>query len=400
MKNSPLPDLTALANDGTVTAKPDDAFIGFGNEVAVDADGWALVRYGEWPHERGLQRFGREQAEEIERYFRNGWNTIKRAIVGLPVFHGHPDRVEQLETALANTRDARERAAIEREIAEVKRRYPDRTVYGSIADLEVRDDGLAIKPVLTGDGAALVNEKGKRFFSPHWLARKLGEEKGRTVFGPAFLLSIGLTDNPNIAGTSLVNARSGSPENSNHNQNPTMPKWLLDLLGFANEAEATQEKITEKINSLLARPEQTALANEQSRATALTNDLATAKQQLTEAQTALANERKAHAEALVATAVKDGRITEAQKPVWLTRLDRDFATESAALANEAPKMKTHGRSDAVAGRQVTSDVAAQFEALVNEATPKFGGDRDRAWQHVKSSKAGKALWEQMQPAKN
>jgi len=395
-----LQQLVALGNEAAPTGEP---LIGLGNAVAIDDHGWAIIPYGEHMHEQGLQRFGREQAEEIEGYFRNTWNTIKRAIVGLPIYKGHPDLVDQRQKSLANAKDEATRARIRASIEELKRRYPDRANYGSIADLEVRDDGLAVKPVLTGDGATLVNEKGLRYFSPHWLARQGPKENGRDVFTPAFLLSIGLTDNPNIHGTSLVNSRSGSPDQSNPQLDTTMPKWLLELLGFANEAEATQENVTTKVKNLLARPEQTALANEQTRVGTLTTERDTAKTKQTEAEMALANERSAHGltrkayiGTLVDNAIRDGRITEAQKPVWAGRLERDFTAESTALANESVKVKITPMTGNMGGRQASSDAAQQFEALVNEALPKHGNNRDRAWATVKTSKPGKALWEQMQ----
>jgi hypothetical protein len=374
--------LISLANEST---SPDRVpLVGLSNAISTDAgDGWALIPYGEWPHAEGLQRFGKADAEEMVGYFRNTWNRIKRAVVGMPIFRGHPDL-----PALAN-------------------QYPDKTTYGSIADMEARDEGLAIKPILTEAGALLVNEKGLNHFSPHWLAKKLGVERGRQVYAPALLVSIGLTDRPNIPGTSLVNEQ---PELT-----PIMKQLLLQLLAALGRPlanEATDEQITTGATEALtvatelsARPEPTALANEQTARTTAETELAATKTKLTEAETALANERtalanerKAHATALVNTAVAEGRITEAQKPVWQTRLERDFATESTALANEKGAVKTHGRTAGMGARKQTSGAATQFTALVNEALPGCNGDRDQAWAKVKASEAGKALLAQMEKA--
>ncbi len=343
---------------------------GLSNEIdAATGDGWARIPYGEWPHAEGLQRFGREEADAMVGYFKSTWNRIKRAVVGMPIFRGHPD------------------------LAAVANEYPDKAVYGTIADLEARDDGLYLRPILSEAGAALVNEKGLKFFSPHWLARKLEPKNGRPVFAPAFLVSIGLTDRPNISGTSLVNDQTKSAS--------TMPTWLLALLGLANEA--TEAQVKTKVTDLLARPETTALANEttarnaaESKATELAGKLTAAETALANERTALVNARKAHAETLVAGAVRDGRITEASRAVWLGRLERDFAAESTALANErvGGAVKTAPRTADLGNRKAASPASDRFVALVNERTAK-GESWESAWAAVKASKEGKALFEQM-----
>ncbi len=398
-----------LANEAPPAGIP---FVGLGNESAsLTEDGWARVPYGEWTHEKGLQRFGRAEAEEIVGYFRNTWNRIKRAITGLPIYRGHPDLVDEAlkqRDALANEQDRR---ALDLQIAEYRRRWPDRREYGSIADMEAREDALYLRPVLTPAGAALVNEQGLKFFSPHWLGKQLGSgTDGKPIYGPAFLLSIGLTDRPNIAGTSLVNSAPGSGAQSNPQQKTTMPQWLIELLGLANEAPETQEtKAKALVAALLKRPEPTALANEQTARTTAESQLSEVKGKLATAETSLANERTAHAatikarnEALVGAAIREGRITEAAKPVWLGRLERDFANESVALANEQSGIKTQPRTAQLGERKVNVTARDQFTALVNEAMPRHENNWERAWHAVKATTQGKALYDQMQdsaPAK-
>lgn len=360
------PDLimVALANEARhVEAVP---LTGLSNEIdAATGDGWARIPYGEWPHEQGLQRFGRAEAEAMVGYFKNTWNRIKRAVVGMPIFRGHPD------------------------LAAVANEYPDKGVYGTIADLEARGDGLYLRPILSEAGALLVNEQGLKFFSPHWLARKLPDEAGKPVFAPAFLVSIGLTARPNIAGTSLVNAQP-QPATT------TMPPWLLLLLGLANEA--TEAQVTAKVTDLLARPETTALANEKTRADGLAAEIENRKSEIATLTTALANAQSAHAETLIASAIAAGRITEAQKPVWLARLQRDFAAESVALGNEAPgtAVKIAPRTAALGARKAASPAAEQFHALVNARTAQ-GEGYQAAWAAVKATPQGKALVAQMEP---
>ncbi len=398
--------LTPLANESPITG---EALIGFANEVTATEDGWIRIGYGEHEHEQGIQRFGRAQAEEMVGYFRNTWNRLKRAVTGLPIFSGHPDLADQLRkqrTALANDG---QRAALDRRIAELERQYPDKREYGAIADMQAREDGLYLQPVLPPSGEALVNA-GRNRFSPHWLAKTLGQERGRTVYAPVYLLSIGLTDRPNIAETSLINSQ---PEKMNK-------KLLIQILAALGRTplanEATDEQINAELNAALPiatalaqRPETTALVNEQgkvteltTKVTELTSQLSTLNSQLGESRTSLANEKSAHTatikarnEALVTGAIKAGCVTEANKAVWLGRLERDFAAESVALANEAAAMKTTSRTGDLGARKEPSAASEQFTALVNEAMPKHGNNWQKAWAATKATAAGKALYEKM-----
>lgn len=386
---------------------------GLSNELPeASGDGWVMIPYGEWPHERGLQRFQKEHAEEMVGYFKAVWNRIKRAIVGMPIFRGHPDLAAQLERELARESDPAKRAEIEGMIARVKEQYPDDAVYGHILDMEARDTGLALRLVLSEDGAALVNEEGLTKFSPHWLSKTLGTDGKRTIYAPVYLKSIGLTARPNIAVTSLVNtAPERAAETQPQNQS-AMNKLIIALLAalgrpLANEASETE--ITTALTAALPhaqalalRPEAAALANEQTARTSAEAKITELTTALANEQTALANERTAHAAAveahattLVNHAVATGRITEAEKPVWLGRLKRDFAAESTALANEQPKVKTTARTGDLGARKPANAAADQFTALVNEAMPHHGNNWAASWAAVKATPKGKALFEQM-----
>ena len=398
--------LTPLANEASADR---EAMVGLANVLVTSAgDGWARIPYGEWPHAEGLQVFGRAEADEMVGYFRNGWNTLKRAISGLPIFKGHPDLADELRKSLQRETAPSSRRQIESRIAALENQYPDKARYGAIGDLEARADGLYLRPVLDDRGAVLVNEQGQTSFSPHWLAQRGPDRDGRPTYRPVCLLSIGLTDRPNIGGTSLVNsAPGGADTKTNTLENNTMPEWLLKLLGL--EVGATEDQVKSKLEALLARPEPAALANEQSERTALANEVATLTARLAtvtataaERETALANERTAHAatvtarnEVLVAGAIREGRITEASKPTWLSRLGRDFATESAALANEQGALKTAPRTERLGDRKPVSAAATEFTALVNEALPHHGGNWTAAWAAVKGSAKGASLYAQM-----
>lgn len=323
-----------------------DSVVGFGNEATIDDQGWTVIPYGMHPHAMGVQKFGRDEATKMVGYFRSTWNRIKRAITGLPVFNGHPDL-----PSMANV-------------------YPDKAEYGQIADMDVRPNGLGVKMVLSAAGARLI-EQGKKFISPHWLANETGKTAdGRPIFSPVFMKSIGLTETPNIPNpTSLLNSAASAAESSK-NMNKEL---LIKLLGLANEAN--EQAIEARIADLLKRPEPSALANEQSARTVaegtvtnLTNENKSLKTELDGTKVAFANERKARIDECIAGAIRGGKITEAEKPVWEKRLTHDFAEESKALANSAQKVKTEG---------ITSGKAFdEAAAKLKEANANLGNDVD------------------------
>ncbi len=468
------PHLIRLANESPLPAGL--IAIGFANDLPLPsatapagADGWALIPYGEWPHEQGLQRFDRAAAEQMVAYFRNGWNTLKRAISGLSIYRGHPDLAAELRPLLDRTTDEHERTALTTRIASLEQQYADHREYGSIADLEVRDTGLALKPVLLPAGVALVNDEGLTKFSPHWLAVPLPPENGRPVFSPVLLRSIGLTDRPNIAGTSLINTQPATTTTTWPTLNtaaaltnttsspppPTSPSLplsasplppvpttttppppsatpaphtpslspspslslptlpvdkslllaLLAALGQTLPADATDEQLNQALaaatptaTALTARLEPAALANEQSARTTAETRATDLAAQLAAAQIALANVQAAQSETLLTAAIATGRITAASRPLWAARLARDFAAESAALANEKPAVKTTPRTAHLAAPSPALTAREQFTALVNDRAAQ-GEDYQSAWQSVKRSARGSALWDQMhQPA--
>jgi hypothetical protein len=149
-------------------------------------------------------------------------------------------------------------------------------------------------------------------------------------------------------------------------------------LGFANEApaegqEAKPELITKMQDGIKGLSEKakkadtltTELANEK---TARTADVTKLKGERDTAKTEFANERTARIADLLGAAIKDGRITAAEKADWERRLGTDFANESVALGKLTAKVKTASfantrvsRVDAASATSV-AEVAALIDA--------------------------------------
>jgi hypothetical protein len=371
-----------LANNAAVSTH----IFGLPNSVdsVTDEHGWTVIPFGMWPHTAGYQRFGQKEAEAIVSAFKSGWQKLKRVIVGLPVFKGHPDNPE-----MAN-------------------QYPDKSEYGSVADMEVRDDGLAIKHVLNGKGASLV-ANGTDRISPNWFVDDTGERKnGRPIYAPTSIKSVGLVKKPNIPNLSLVNSK----------ENDSMKDLLIKLLGLANEA--TDEQIVAGVTALAGRPEATELANTKNelavasaKVTTLAADLAAEKTRADQGATALANARTERVTALVNDAIKTGRIVAADKATWTAILMADADGGAKILANVKPAIKTRERVDSATaaeadrkareafangddgsdagpdgnelankGAKIQKLVNAEMDALKNCGL-KGNALRNRAWANVK-----------------
>ncbi len=350
----------SLANEDATL--PDFELVGFCNAAEIGEDGWTLIPYGEWPHAEGIQKFGLDQAKAIVNSFKSTWGRFKRAVIGLPVYKGHPD------------------------LRGLENEYPDKTEYGQVADMEARPEGLAIKQILSAAGAALV-EKGMRFISPHWLANEGGERNGIKVYLPASMKSVGLTNRPNIPNKSLVNSKSVQT------MKPELFAAIIALLQLkplANATEVTDEQLTAAVTDLSKRPTPdslTTLANEKStlltRATTAETDLAKAKEDLKTAQTALANAKTAKITELLDAAVRVGKIAIADKPVWQRRLELDFEAESKSLVNCVSLVKFTGTAEQMRlaaldeklrkgdGKMLPNEGADDIQSLVNAemATP-------------------------------
>lgn len=383
-----------LANNSPA-APERESFIGLANAFAIDADGWATIPFGDSHHNaqdgraaagsavpealRGgvIQRFDRAAAEAIVADFRSLWGRVKRAVMGLPVFRGHPDAPR-----FANI-------------------FPDKSPRGTISDMEVTDQGLRIRPVLTGVGVAEV-ESGLSDFSPYWDLRftnAADPETGLPVYSPFRLHSIGLVKRGNIPGLSLINADLLQMKN-----------WLIQLLaalGITVPADTADdafgpflETALDKIKSTAATATQEKADAEAKLATAnasiatLTSQLTAANTKATTAEANARTEREARAGLVVDAAVATGRVAAAERAVRIATLANaaDFATEAAAIGSLKPTLKTQSALGSLSQEgHAQQERQAKLLSLVNAHMTNTGDDYDKAFTSVASTEAGKAL---------
>jgi hypothetical protein len=137
-----------------------------------------LVEYGDHPHPEGIQRVSREAAEEMQRKFRSLRARLARKFGGVPIYIGHPD--DKNFSFLPGHSDTRS--------------------YAWVQDIEAREDGIWILPRWSDAGKTMVESSFFKFLSPRWEMKREGH-----LLIPIRLISVGLTNNPNILGDAIAN---------------------------------------------------------------------------------------------------------------------------------------------------------------------------------------------------
>lgn len=139
-----------------------------------------LFDYGVYPHFQGLQEVSYSACQGLAHSFNSLLNKLKRKFLGVPIYIGHPDDPH----------------------FSGQPGHTDTKAYGWVAGLEAKGDGLWVKLSLSKEGAELVQNKFYKFLSPRWEMVKT--KKGTYI--PLKLISIGLTNHPNIPCEALSNA--------------------------------------------------------------------------------------------------------------------------------------------------------------------------------------------------
>lgn len=278
------------------------SMIGAANAMDLGADGWIEVPYGRHSHPVGIQVLDRAAAESMQRQF-NG--LLSRLTRGRPVYIGHPD-AEPWGVSRAERQEAAN---------EIARRWPDQKAYGWIKEVIATDTALRMRIVLNEAGKALWDQTSYGYFSPHWGMEALPGASNQ--FRPVELRSIGMTNDPNIAGCLFGAPNTKAiPEQTKHQameDNEILA--LARTLGVTHPENMTPAQRTAAINSAaIALSGQVTSLNTQ--VTTLTGERDAAKTQLTAVNTQLTALRDTQIDTALTAAINEKRITEADKETW------------------------------------------------------------------------------------
>jgi len=347
LANSDTRDICELAN-ATAFEMGDDGFA----KLAPFGDSQYLLEEN-GKQTKIIQRVSRENAPKIIAGFNGLFGKVKRWFKAASIWNGHPDH--PINGHL----------------------YPDKQPKGVFRELEVRDNGIYVKPLFNEAGADLINSGKKLYFSVRWTAEKTGEKDGADVFEPINVVSAGLTPNPNLP-TELLN--SGG-QNQTSEMNKQVLLAALAVAGIVDLSnESTDVQIAEAIRKLGTQAASVAtLTNDR---TAAENSAKTAQEQAT----TLINERNTLITHLVNEKQKVGAITEAERATWERRLTSDFANEWPSFSALEPKVKTTGHTAASGDRRGgITEAASASKKLVEMANeraskhPDFRGNRELAY---------------------
>ncbi len=356
-----------------------NGFLAFCNAVAFEHAGEASGKYliapfGDWKNGDIVQRVDAPAAENLKRNMERVWAKVKSDLENpCPVHYEHPDDLDGEEVP----------------------KVVDKTPYGRVCSLEIRDDGVYAEIEWLPGFESLPKSLQ---ISPRWNADPLGGG----VVRPVRLISIGLTRRPNIERTSFVN-NAPIPNFETQQKEPYMDKEILTLLGYTDEeaqmiidkAEGAPTDVLERIKKALT--DKATLENELAAAKGETaekeKEAEEAKQQLANSKDALKASQAARAKLVVANAVRAGKIAEFQRASAEAILANaeDFEAEEKKIADAPAAVKTEPKTDGIEKGEKEraksqQDAQSKFASIVAEKQ-NSGMDYNAAWNLAKSENA-------------
>lgn len=337
------------------------------NDLSIGTDGWAQIApFGDYAgvaiipdgrggfiKERAIQRLDKTAVTQMANEYAQNSRGLSGFFRKRPLYEGHPD------------------------IPVGADQYPNKHPVGLFNRLASRDDGFYGEPILTDEGERLIASKAYRALSGRWAAEFVGEENGVKIYRPVKFLSAGLTNQPNLP-VQLINESQTRdlPQSTINHPLSTMNSitaWL-SRHGITLADDATEAQLEAALAQLDHKLQIAAEGD-------------SAREQF-------ANERNARIESELASAVRDGRITDADRPTWRQRLanEAQFTNELAALTALKPVIKMHsltlGRGDRKIELAKPADrrhlVAQVLAEIANELNLdlKKAAHYDHAWNEA------------------
>jgi hypothetical protein len=371
------------------------------NEAAMDEDGWALIApFGEHPKTRFVKKNGavhrenfiqvldEQSAGQLLARENSLFRRIRRAVIGIPVYKGHPDLGDYSPETGGGAGERKE-------------------IIGTIDKIRKSARGLEAHFILTPAGADAVEREGCKYPSALWYVQPVGRRGGAVLARPFKLLSAGLTAHPNISGVeSLANARHAGPT-----QEPITPEepemkliagWLLaNGVTLANADNPAESQILQALQDLHASAagEAAVMGNENTDLKSQISNLKSSAAALENEQTARKAERKGRAQAVVDLAIARGKLAVAERPARVQALENtaDFDRDSAALLGSAARFKTTGSAESgkiLANHGAAGDAREEYCAAV-ERHMKEKGEMDPVKAHHAVMKSNPGLAEKL-----
>ena len=328
------------------------------------------------------QRLDSDSLDDMRRGWRGVLQKLTFWFLRIPVYEGHPDRVD------AMSEDEKEQL-----------------VRGTVKAIEDGDGELRLPVAWNGSGKdvrPLYNSN-----SPHWLLADTGEKKdGLPVMRPSMLLSVGLTNTPNIQGSAINEKTKQQQENTKMNELIAKLRASLKLEEDLTDEQVLKRaiehynKIMDDLYSAQSKVSEAGRLKIEAEVVAeeAKKDLVVAKEEtnrLKDEAVAANQALAATGEALLDAAIKQGRIPISDRAAWLDRFAADPIDAAAAASNESPKLKVDEEAGASASTRTEVPPMEQFQAAVRAYMKEHGlsgpEGYDIAWTACQKTHA--SLWE-------
>lgn len=311
-----------------------------------------LCDYGDHPHRRGLQRLTYAAAQKIVHRHRSLYGCLKRYFSGIPVFIGHPDDAQFRGTP----------------------GHTDTRAYAWIHQLEAREDGLWVLPKWGPEGRRLLENAHYKHFSARW--KLLPHSDGS--FEPVELVSVGLTNNPNIWAPAIANeaepAKAPTPPEI---ENVAMKKLSSQTLFKDSPSTYHHRGLSTVACSLGLSPQADA------------DEVSEAIRRL-QKDSKLAAENLALINAQLDLALERGQIAISEREAWLQKMQGD-----SAVANELLSLPRHRQIEArkpfysdtfVFANSARHAPRDSFIHAVQQRMQSTGEDFSTAWSNTKEER--------------
>ncbi|MDE6576223.1 MAG: phage protease [Opitutales bacterium] len=316
-----------------------------------------LVDYGDYPHADGVQRVTYTAALEMQKRFRSLRARLARKFGGIPVYIGHPD---------------------DRHFSQLPG-HSDTRSYAWVQDLEAREDGIWILPKWSTAGEEILQNAFFKFLSPRWETKR---ENG--FLTPIRLISVGLTNNPNIPGEAIANQETQvCPEEMEDIELQAFlektlnirfqdPDWKEQIVQLGAHAEAI-EALKEANKDLQSESDRFyKLACEQ-------------EQKIKELTAALVDAKIASGERFAKFALNRGLIQSTEVDEWKERYIADPKAASNELLGQSQTLNTHSKTEHLENRHEPTDSQTHILKRVRERMQMTGEDYTAAWHFVRQS---------------
>lgn len=151
------------------------------SQFQVSGEG-LYMPFGEYSHGVGLQVVDQEAGTRMAADLASFWGRARRLFAGAPIYMGHPDHHD----------------------ASIRAQFPDARARGWCRQIEVQADGLLFRVKWNALGKSEIEDGQMAYHSPYWALERCTLPGGRAAVRPIRLLSIGLTNTPNIKVPSII----------------------------------------------------------------------------------------------------------------------------------------------------------------------------------------------------